>query len=172
MVNKEEFLRIMNGSVSEAMFTQLTCTSFFEAPASIHFHGAYSGGLYDHSLAVMNQLLLFTERLDLRWSRKESPHIVGMFHDLCKAEDYCFNKETKKWEHSLEKIIPGHGDKSVIWLQRFMPLTDEEIACIRWHMGAFDDKDNWTFYGRAVETFPNVLYTHTADMHASRVLGV
>lgn len=30
---------------------------FFIAPASIHHHGAYSGALFDHSLAVMNSLL-------------------------------------------------------------------------------------------------------------------
>ena len=44
--------------------------------------------------------------------------------------------------------------------------------CIRWHMGAFDDKENWNSYGRAVTNFPNVLYTHTADMAAARILGV
>ena len=44
--------------------------------------------------------------------------------------------------------------------------------CIRWHMGAFDDKENWNSYGRAVTNFPNVLYTHTADMIAARILGV
>ena len=53
-----------------------------------------------------------------------------------------------------------------------MELTDEEIACIRWHMGAFDDQKNWDYYGRAIEKYPNVLYTHTADMIASRIKGI
>ena len=44
--------------------------------------------------------------------------------------------------------------------------------CIRWHMGAFDDKDNWSCYGNAVERYETVLWTHTADMYASRVQGV
>ena len=65
-----------------------------------------------------------------------------------------------------------HEEKSVIMLQRFMPLTDEEIMCIRWHMGAFDIKENWNCYGSACAKYPNVLYTHTADMIATRILGV
>lgn len=52
-----------------------------------------------------------------------------------------------------------------------LPIT-AEMLCIRWHMGAFDDKENWNSYGRAVTNFPNVLYTHTADMIAARILGV
>ena len=51
-------------------------------------------------------------------------------------------------------------------------LTQEEIFCIRWHMGAFDDKENWNSYGRACTVYPNVLYTHTADMIAARIEGV
>ena len=39
-------------------------------------------------------------------------------------------------------------------------------------MGAFDEKENWNSYGRACTQFPNVLYTHTADMIAARILGV
>lgn len=38
---------------------------FFLAPASTKFHGAYSGGLFDHSKAVTEQLVNLTERLGL-----------------------------------------------------------------------------------------------------------
>lgn len=65
-----------------------------------------------------------------------------------------------------------NGDKSVMMLQQHMQLTDEELLCIRWHMGAFDDKSMWNNYGQAVAQFPNVLYTHTADMVAARILGI
>ena len=53
-----------------------------------------------------------------------------------------------------------------------MKLTEEEVACIRWHMGAFDDQKFWNYYTAAVKKYPNVLWTHTADMIASQVLGV
>lgn len=57
-------------------------------------------------------------------------------------------------------------------LQQLMPLTLEEVMCIRWHMGAFDDKSHWNNYGQAVTQFNNVLYSHMADMMAARIFGV
>ena len=53
-----------------------------------------------------------------------------------------------------------------------MNLTEEEILCIRWHMGAYDDKENWNTIGAAIEKYPNVLFTHTADMMAARIVGI
>ena len=57
-------------------------------------------------------------------------------------------------------------------LSQFYTLTDEEIMCIRYHMGAFADKSEWNDYTRAVSQYPNVLWTHQADMLASHVAGV
>ena len=146
---------------------------FFKAPASINHHGNYEGGLFDHSLETAKALVDLTQRLNLRWERMESPYIVGMFHDLCKCDDYTFDSENGVWVYNDNKMLPGHGDKSVIMLQQYMELTEEEIACIRWHMGAYEkDTRMWEYYGRAIEKHPNVLYTHTADMIASRIMGV
>lgn len=146
---------------------------FFDAPASIHHHGTYPGALYDHSYAVMQELVSLTRRLELQWEEERSPYIVGMFHDLCKVDNYKRTDEGgEAWEYNNATLLPGHGEKSVMLLQRFLPLTEEEMLCIRWHMGAFDAKENWNSYGRAVTAYPNVLYTHTADMIAARVLGV
>lgn len=147
---------------------------FFEAPASKRFHGAYEGGLFDHSLKVAIHLVDLTENLGLKWSRPESPYIVGMYHDLCKVDDYAPDPERDgEYINNPESILCGHGDKSVILLQQFIKLTPEEIACIRWHMGAYErDPKIWDYYGRAVSQYPNVLFTHTADMIASHVEDV
>jgi putative nucleotidyltransferase with HDIG domain len=151
----------------------LKVLGFFTAPASIKHHGAYEGGLFDHSLEVANALVELTNKLGLEWERPESPFIVGMYHDLCKCDNYVVDIESNKWVYNPEIIIPGHGDKSVIIAQQYIELTDEEIACIRWHMGAFEkDPKQWEYYGRAVEKYPNVLWTHTADMVASRIKGI
>lgn len=96
---------------------------------------------------------------------------MGMFHDLCKLDNYQ-RTNNEAWEYNNATLVPGHGDKSVMMLQQHIHLTEEEMFCIRWHMGAFDDKENWNSYGRAVTRYPNVLYTHTADMVAARILGV
>lgn len=112
---------------------------FFTAPASIHHHGAYSGALFDHSLTVTQTLLSFTEKLGLSWMKERSPYIVGMFHDLCKLDNYT-QTDNEAWEYNNATLLPGHGEKSVMMLQQHIQLTDEEMYCIRWHMGAFDEK--------------------------------
>ena len=172
-----DFSQIMREHIPAAswvpLFAYLCEAGFFDAPASIHHHGAYPGALYDHSCAVTQALVNLTERLDLKWEQERSPYIVGMFHDLCKVDNYKHKDGSgEAWEYNNAALLPGHGEKSVILLQRFLVLTEEEMLCIRWHMGAFDDKEKWNSYGRACTAYPNVLYTHTADMIAARVLGV
>lgn len=40
-------------------------------------------------------------------------------------------------------------------------------------MGAYErDTKMWEYYGRAIEKYPNVLFTHTADMIASKIIGI
>lgn len=34
-----------------------------------------------------------------------------------------------------------------------MVLPDKVMLCIRWHMGAFDDKERWNNYGRACTAY-------------------
>ena len=60
----------------------------------------------------------------------------------------------------------------MILLSQLMELTDEEAECIRWHMGAFDKKENWTGFTDAIHKFPNVLWTHQADMIAAHIREV
>ncbi len=154
------------------MFSWLDSNGFFTQAASTRFHGSYEGGLFDHSFSVMKNLKKLTGRLDLEWEREESPLIVGMFHDLCKIDQYeRIDNGRYKWVNDTE--IKGHGDKSVILLSRLMPITEEEADCIRYHMGAFvEDKDEWKQYTDAMHKHPNVLWTHTADMMASHLDGV
>ena len=157
--------------ISGEAFYVLEQRGFFTAPASRKHHGNYEGGLFDHSWAVVQHLNILTKRLGLEWARSSSPLIIGMFHDLCKIGDYT-KDENGFWVSQTNNLIPGHGEKSVMMAQALMRLTNEEVMCIRWHMGAFDDKALWDYYGRAVTKYPNVLWTHTADMLASHVDNV
>lgn len=150
---------------------------FFSSPASTRFHGAYEGGLYDHSLMVMETLVKLTEDNCLKWDRPESPYIVGFFHDLCKTDQYERNPKAGEpgqnaYLFNTATLYKGHGDKSLMMLSSMTKLTEEEAACIRYHMGAYTEKEEWEFYGRAIERFPNVLWTHHADMIASKIEGV
>lgn len=170
----DEFIKLMNYSVDKRIYDKLAGMNFFTAPASINYHGNKEGGLYAHSKAVMLQLIDLTKKLNLKWERKESPYIVGMFHDICKCDNYI--KINNKWAYNPKPIMNGHGNKSIVILREllkgFMELTSEEELCICWHMGAFDEKENWDKYGSSVTKYPNVLYTHTADMIAARIIGI
>lgn len=158
----------------------LVDNGYFTAPASSRFHGKYPGGLFEHSYYVGYMLRAYTEYLNLKWERPGSPWIVGLLHDLCKIDLY---KEVDNgwildgvekdytYERSMDTIIPGHAEKSLIYALRHIDLTDEEIACIRYHMGAYE-KNDWEGFDRAIRKYPNVLYTHMADMHASKIFGV
>lgn len=172
--------------ISQEFKAYLWKHGFFRAPASTKYHGDYEGGLFDHSFEVMNRLLDLSAKNGLKWQRAESPFIVGMFHDLCKIDQYRHpiieeifigNENTPvydemKWEYKPDTAVKGHGDKSVILLSQYMTLTEEEVMCILYHMGAFTDREQWKDYTNAIHMFPNVLWTHHADMIASHIVGV
>ena len=152
-------------------YSRLVWMGFLEAPASTRFHGNYEGGLFDHSYTVAKALVDMTEKLGLCWERPESPWIVGMFHDLCKLDAYEIkNVDPPEYDH-VDTILKGHGEKSVMIASTLLRLTEEEVYCIRFHMGAFNHEE-MREYSRAVEKYPNVLWTHTADMVASKIEGI
>lgn len=171
--------------VSVNMLDWLVQEGFFVKPAAIKHHGNYTGGLFDHSLEVMEDLVEMTQKFGIPWSRPESPYIVGMFHDVCKLDDYCDSNasdvvvmgsgspvsKNPVWTYNEDKILTGHGDKSVMMLSQFINLTEEEMLCIRFHMGAYVTSD-WDAFDKAIRKYQSVLWTHTADMYASKVQDV
>ena len=171
-----EFVEIYNKNITrpgaDRLLKWLETTDFFTAPASTRFHGACECGLVMHSINVYNAMMqhFFTEG-----ESAESYAICGLLHDLCKVEDY--EVQDGVWVHK-EPRPEGHGVRSEKLATDLLarcgmePLTVEEMLCIRWHMGFEDKKENWNGYGEAVETKPNVLWTHAADMYAAWVQGV
>ena len=160
-------------NISSEFIDWLRTSGFFNKPAAISHHGNYAGGLFDHSLAVAQSLGTMTKALNLDWKNQRSPFVVGMFHDLCKVDDYVIKQADsgKFFEYNNDKILTGHGDKSIIMLSQFLNLTEEELLCIRFHMGAYQT-DDWNSYDKAIRKYETVLWTHTADMYASKVLNV
>ena len=61
MENKEKFRALFKAWVkrpgTEKLLAWLETTDFFEAPASTKYHGAYPGGLVEHSLNVCRELV-------------------------------------------------------------------------------------------------------------------
>jgi len=167
----------------------LRTNGFFTAPASTKYHGAYAGGLYDHSRCVYDRLANLTNDNKLTWQRPQSPFIIGMFHDLCKCDQYypvfknvfvsdnkgrlVASSEIDHYEYNINTALKGHATKSIIILSSLFTLTEEEMLCIRYHMGAYgneqEQKDEWAGFDKAIRKYEVVLYAHLADQLASKV---
>lgn len=173
---------------NQPLMAWLNSEGFFTAPASTKYHGAYEGGLYEHSRMVAMRLYVLTINNNLKWQRPESPFIVGMFHDLCKCDQYIlkespltenFNGQevvlhpiiTQHYEYNTNTLLKGHGSKSVMLLSQFINLTEEEMLCIRYHMGPYE-KEEWSEFDAAIKKYETVYWSHAADMLASKVDGV
>lgn len=150
-------------------------TDFFKAPASTKYHLAVEGGLVQHSLNVYKRLSKECGKADIH-----SPElvIVALLHDICKADYYKTDfrnvKIEGKWESvpyytTDDKYPLGHGEKSVIIAQKFIQLTREEILAIRWHMGGFENKDNYNFLSRAFNESTLALQLCIADLKATYI---
>lgn len=162
---------IFEGIASRQFLEWIEEQGFYKAPSSKEHHGAVMGGNWEHSMQVGHELMIITEQMGLKWERPQSPVIIGLLHDFCKLDDYRFTAEGKI-ERNPESCYPGHGEKSLLMLMGHIDLTEEEKMCIRYHMGAFTDSKEWNYYSRAVKRYPNILWTHAADMIASQIKGV
>lgn len=190
MSGKEEFIEIYRENIhregADALLDYLEHKSdFFDCPASARYHGAYVGGLCEHSLNVYHCLqdYLARERVQELYGLEAAPEsvaIVALLHDLCKVGCYKVgsrnvkNEVTGAWEKVptffFEDPMPyGHGEKSVYIISGFMKLKREEAMAIRWHMGFSGDEDK-RMVGQALERYPLAFALSVADMEATYFL--
>lgn len=190
MSGKEEFVEIYRENITregaDALLDYLENKSdFFTCPASAKFHGAYAGGLCEHSLNVYHCLrdYLARERVQELYGLEvpeESIAIAALLHDLCKIGCYkagsrnVKNEQTGQWEKVptffYEDPLPyGHGEKSVYIISGFMKLKREEAMAIRWHMG-FSGTEDSRLVGQALEKYPLAFALSVADMEATYFL--
>lgn len=184
---REKFLQIYNTHITRAGADKLLeyidspSSDFFIAPASARFHGAYSGGLAEHSINVYECLKDYLSRNRVKELyglevSEESIAIVSLLHDLCKINCYKpgfrnVKDETGTWikvptfEYD-DKMPYGHGEKSVYIINGYMRLTREEAFAIRYHMG-FSGTEDARNVGTAFEMYPLAFALSTADMEAT-----
>lgn len=188
--NKQQIIDIYRNYVkregSDKLLDYLINKSdFFTTPASTRFHGAYDGGLAQHSLNVYNCFKAYLERDRVRElynlnASDETIAVCALLHDICKVNVYTRgtrnvkNEETGQWEKVptffFDDGLPyGHGEKSVYMITGFMRLTREEAFAIRYHMG-FSGEENANNVGKAFEMFPLAFALSTADMEATYFL--
>ncbi len=187
---KDEFIEIYKSKIvrdgADRLLAHLESPAcdFFTAPASAKFHGAYEGGLVEHSLNVYECLCdyLARERVQELYGlevSEETIAIVSLLHDLCKTNFYKKSFRNVKDENGVWNKVPsyeiddrlpyGHGEKSVYIISGFMRLTREEAFAIRYHMG-FSGNEDPRNVGSAFEMFPLAFALSTADMEATYFL--
>jgi len=182
--NKEEFLNLLKTitrSGIDKLIEWLEAKSdFFVAPASTMYHGNYEGALVEHSINVYKLLKEKNERYELGLS-EDSVKIMGLLHDFCKVNFYKpstrnrKDEDTGKWFkvpwYDVDDTVPlGHGEKSVIMLQAFVRLSQEEMLGIRWHMGGYVSKDDYRALSNAWDKHKSGVCLHSADLEASHLL--
>ena len=189
MSAKEEFIQIYRDSIrregADALLDYLEHKSdFFTAPASARYHGAWPGGLCEHSVNVYRCLAAYLERervkelYGLEYSA-ESIALVALLHDVCKTGCYKAGTRNVKGPDGRWQAVPtfyyedslpyGHGEKSVYILSGFLRLTREEAMAIRWHMGFSGDEDK-RLVGQALQQYPLAFALSVADMEATSFL--
>lgn len=190
MTKREEFIAIYQENITRRGADRLLewldsdASDFFTAPSSTRYHGAYEGGLVEHSLNVYECLKDYLSRprtKDLYGMdyTAETIAVTALLHDICKVNFYAVDYRNAKNEQGVWERVPyytirdslpyGHGEKSVYMIQGFMRLTREEAFAIRYHMG-FSGNEDKNSVGRALEMFPLALAVSVADMEASYYL--
>ena len=189
MTDRERFIDIYTKNIKREGADKLLeylcsdASDFFTAPASTRYHGAYAGGLLEHSLNVYDCLCdyLSRERVKEQYGMNysaESVAVVALLHDLCKVNFYQEStrnvKEDGVWKtvpyYTIEDKLPyGHGEKSVYIASGYMRLTRDEAFAIRYHMGfaGAESVNAIANIGKAFEMFPLAFALSVADMEAS-----
>lgn len=171
-----EFKRIATENIHrdgiEDLLKWLDDTDFYTAPASTKYHGAFEGGLVNHSLNVYSQLKKLVAFYGIK-ATAESIAIVSLFHDLCKVGFYKPEMRWRKdannqweqyatWKVDEDYAFGGHGSKSVFMVQSFMQLTLDEASAINCHMGSWD-MSNYSNPSQVFERNHLAWLLHVAD---------
>lgn len=140
MSAKEEFISIYTQHIKREGADKLldflkNKSDFFTAPSSTRFHGAYEGGLVQHSVNVYHCLKDYLARqrvkdvYGMEYS-EETIAIVSLLHDLCKVNFYTVDYRNAKnadgvWEkvpyYTISDSMPyGHGEKSVYIISGYL----------------------------------------------------
>lgn len=183
---KEEFqslLRSTNRQGMEELLQWLEDTDFYTAPASTKTHGSYECGLLIHSLSVYRIMSNFTKNIPD--ADKNAVIISALLHDLCKVNFYTKVIRNvkipgeRRWEevetYGIDDQLPlGHGEKSMYMAMKYIQLTEEEAAAIRWHMGGYDDAARAYVSGMAqaaaFRKYPLAAALAIADMYDAYII--
>lgn len=189
--NRQEIISMLKAHSREGMdmlIEEMDNIGFFEAPASGGNHCHYPGGLAQHSLNVARTasdfaLILYQdeESGENYTHHMDSIVVAALLHDLGKCGDYGKRlyvdnilksgnrSESKPYKRNKDLIPTPHGMKSYDIANRFIDLTEEEEAAIKYHDGFFERANSPIL--TSMTKIPQLLMViHWADMWSSQVL--
>ena len=105
---KEQFIELLKSTNREGienLLAFLEKTDFYAAPASTKYHGAYKGGLLEHSMKVYEILKekIKNEKLDVK---EDTIIISALLHDICKLNFYKVDYRNAKNEKGEWEKVP------------------------------------------------------------------
>lgn len=202
--NKIEFIALLRtitrtGARIEELIEKLESSDFFTTPSSIKYHGAYEGGLCDHSLNVYyNMMHLLNYKAPILGidteTLQESVIITALLHDISKMNFYTTttknvkvysedgDKEDSKgrfyWntvesyaiKNPEDRMIYGsHEQNSDFIIRHFIPLSIEEGTAILHHMGGMSWDSAKDNITEVYGKYTLAVLLHLADMLATYV---
>lgn len=191
-IKREGSEELLSWLLQSDFFTAPASTRFHLAePEGLCMHSIH---VYERLRGMYSE----EKKLPLTPAEEEKLAVVGLLHDVCKVDFYIEdfrNQKTydsdkvrmaSKWEvkhdakgdfiwetvpyYRIEDSFPyGHGEKSVVMLEKYMWLSDEERMSIRWHMGFSDDtfKGGSATVGNAFNLYPLAALLNCADILAA-----
>jgi hypothetical protein len=124
------------------LFTYLTNSDFFTAPASVRYYGAYEGGLVKHTLDTIYYIQEINKIFKANYSQ-DTLIKVALCHEVSKADFYEVSTKNEKVEgqwiskpiYKVKDISNRYtagdlGLTSYMIASRYLSFTDEEITAI------------------------------------------
>lgn len=184
--NKKAIIAILRAHSREGMgllIEEMEAIGFFEAPASGANHCHCPGGLAEHSLNVARTAETIASKLwgDAYSDMADSVLVSALLHDLGKCGDYGKKlyvdnilksgnrSESKPYKRNKDLIPTPHGMKSYDIANRYIDLSEEEEAAIKYHDGFFERANSPVLM--AMPKIPQLLMIiHWADLWSAQVL--
>ena len=180
MTVQEEIIELLQSTEREGIevfIDEMIANGFFTSPCSGGNHLCKAGGLAEHSLNVCKAALKIAEALDYA-DNTGSVIIASLLHDYGKCGDYGKKlyvdnilksgkaSATKPFNRNPDILEKNHAVKSVVMINRFFDLTEDEEYAILHHDGLYEYANKEAMQ----KPTPLLLILHYADLWCSQVI--
>lgn len=191
--NEKEFIELIKSITREGLkvdelLNYLETSDFFIAPSSTKYHGAYPGGLCEHSLDVYKNLKMLLDNHPQYFYEDDTVKIVSLLHDISKTNLYKKDIRNKKVYHESgsktdnlgrydwvseevysidydHRLIYGnHEQTSEFMVRLFTPLSMEESIALLHHHGGMGWDSTQINITDIYKNYPLALFLHIADL--------